>query len=452
MGTPLFDSIDTLPISGKVMETANINSDNGEEENLIDVAIPPATNLNDLGKIPKPPIWGLPKLLQDMITQGSEVYGTPIDFFLIYILAAIGAALRKSAKLISKHVNYPQLWFMVVAPSGIGKSEPLRMAFAPLYKRDQKLFDDYQQSLKQWKVDCLEAKKHSNPEPPCPICQQILTTDITPEALLYIIYKNNSICISRDEIAGLFNDIGRYSKSGEIEHYLSTFNNGQIRIDRKGDNPLLIPEPFLSIVGTVQPCVLEGILHNKELVGNGMLARFLFAYPDNQKKAKYRNEIMSPELLEQYDQYLNILCDYNEVVTQFSDEAMELFVTFSDELTDRSNEIEDEHIKSMLSKMDIQVSRLALIVYCSKLIAKETSEEKISAEIMKYCIELCRYFISTAEKAYQLSDTSKANHFFKNLTNKELMKLFNERYPIKNINKFADSIGKTRQNISKMLN
>lgn len=90
-----------------------------------------------------------------------------------------------------------------------------------------------------------------------PTFECYLNNDATPEALLSTIGESNGITIYRDELVGWFNDFGRYAKSGEVENYLSIYNNTSVRVNRKGENITIINDPFLSVIGTTQPNTLK---------------------------------------------------------------------------------------------------------------------------------------------------------------------------------------------------
>ena len=48
-------------------------------------------------------------------------------------------------------------------------------------------------------------------------------------------------------------------KSGEVETYLSLYNNSDIKVSRKGEGTIIINDPFLSVIGTTQPNTLKKI-------------------------------------------------------------------------------------------------------------------------------------------------------------------------------------------------
>lgn len=432
-----------------------LSLDDGQTDSTVatEVLIPEHTDLNEFNGnyVGEFPIWGLPKVVQDVINNGAEVYGVPKDFFGTYIFSAICAGLRKKAVLKNKFTNYAQLWTMVVANSGIGKSEPLKLAFNPLLKRDVLMYEQYKADLAQWKADCVQAKTSKEAEPPRPTQNQLLISDITPEALFQALSRNSGLTLCRDELSGWFADQGRYAKSGEVGHYLSSFNNAQIQINRKGDEPLLIAEPYLGVVGSIQPEVLRECIGSKKMADNGFISRFLFAFPDVVIKPEYIDKEMPEEVLTRYEEFINKVCDCSEMHTTLSDEAKELFIKFSNELTGEINDAEHDYLRAMYSKMEIHLSRISLMVYIAKFLAGETDKATINADIMSYSVEVCRYFIATGEKVFYLVN-NQTQLPMQELSKGDVVRMLDKLYTIKNITKFAESIGVKQQSISKMLN
>lgn len=455
----LFDTVDNsmLLCEQYKMNKAKENTqplDEGQTDSTdtTEVLIPEQTDLNEFNGnyVGEFPIWGLPKVVQDMIHHGAEVYGVPKDFFGTYIFSAICAGLRKNAVLKNKYTNYAQLWTMVVASSGIGKSEPLKIVFAPLHKRDKLMYEQYKDDLIQWKADCIEAKNNKGVEPPRPTLNQSLISDTTPEALFQALDRNSGLTLCRDELSGWFADQGRYAQSGEVGHYLSSFGNSQIQINRKGGEPQLIEDPYLGVVGSIQPEVLKECISSKKMVANGFISRFIFAFPDVVVKPKYIDKEMPEEVLARYEEFINKVCDCNKIHTTLSDAAKEVFIKFSNELTDKINNTEHDYLRSLYSKMEIHLSRIALMVYVAKLLTGETDEATVNAEIMSYSVEVCRYFVATGEKVFYMVN-NQPQLPMQELSSGDLIRMLHKLHPIQNMTQFGKSIGVSQQNISNIL-
>ena len=413
-----------------------------------EVVIPPKTDLNKLDKdgLPEFPIYGLPSLIQKLTKQGSEVYQVPQELFAVSFISAMCAAVKKKAKLVDKYVNYPQLWILIIGRSGVGKSQPLSVAFEPLENRVCERYVLYQGELLKWRKESKNTSNSSD-DSNQPIFKHYLNSDATPESLLKDIAESDGVTILRDELIGWFKDFGRYGNSGEVETYLSIYNNKTIVITRKREGCILVEKPYLSIIGTTQPNAIKQFLKNKMMVDNGFIQRFLFVFPPDFPKAYYIEKVMDEQLLAEYNTFIRDLCEMPDLEVSFSEEAKRLYAKYSDELTDKVNRTDDDYLRAVYSKMEITLSRLSLIVHIAKNIAGETSADAIEVSTINYCIQVCRYFVATAEKFNNfLLDCSESS----SLSNRELIREMSRRYPV-NQSKLAEALGISQQAVNKIL-
>jgi len=393
------------------------------------------------------PLYGMPQPILDLVENSTKVYGFPIEFLSVSCLCACGAALRKKVVLDSgKYKNYPQLWVMLVAPPGVGKSEPLNIAFRPLQQIDKVSYEDYNQKVTLWKAESLKAKESKDIEPEKPFFKQVLIDDSTPESLYNSISSNNGLTLYRDELSGWFSDFGRYSKSGEVSRYLSIYDNNQFTINRKSEEPQLINDPYLSIIGGIQPEILKKNIESNCMKENGFLQRFLIVYPDNPKKSYYSESKPDEIIQSNYNNLIKHLSDTPDYGTfSLSSEAKNEFIKFSNEMTERINLCNDDYLKGMYGKFEIHVLRIALIIF-TIIQNKQILTRNLSLETMQYSIDICRYFIRNGEKVV------KSCTYPLQLKKGEILRAIDVAYPIKNIQMFADSLGIERSHVSREIN
>jgi len=397
------------------------------------------------------PIDVFPKVLRDFAVNVSETYGTPIEFGAMAALTAISASLQKKIQLFDgRFYNYPQLWVMIVAPTGTGKTEPMNLAFSPLQAIEKVSFDAYQIEYSKWQIEASECRSNKQPEPDKPIFKQSLIDDSTPEALYETLSNNDeSLTLFRDELSGWFADFGRYGKSGEISRYLSIFNNGQFTINRKQDRPRLISKPFLSILGSIQPKVLHDVLNSNNMKESGFSSRFLYVAPQQIERPKYTESEPDKEIIDRYNELINqthaLKIDY---CLTLSVEAKELFKAYYDDLAYLCNSSTDEFLKGGYAKLDIHCLRVALIIAFVRGIydENELNTGQISPESMQVAIDISRYFQSTLKRVGEMTDSSKP------IGKGDLIKAVNNKFGIKNKQMFADSIGVSRPYISQLCN
>lgn len=76
--------------------------------------------------------------------------------------------------------------------------------------------------------------------------------------------------------------LGGYTKTNQAStsKILSLYTCKPYRVDRKGQEPVFIEEPKLSILAGIQPGVLK---QSHNLMRTGMLQRFIIAYAERSK-------------------------------------------------------------------------------------------------------------------------------------------------------------------------
>jgi len=392
-------------------------------------------------KITSFPIRNMPSFIRNFAEDIAEVYGVPIEFPAMSIISAYGTALGNKVRLrTDKYINYPQLWVVIVAPSGVGKSEPLKIAYSPIRDFEKKEYLRFQESLGEWKSACVEAKQNGAQPPEKPKQKRILCNDTTPEALFSLLDENKTLTICRDELAGHFQDFGRYNKSGEVAHHISCFDNVDFSVDRKSeDNALMIFKPVLSMIGTIQPAVLQDVANKNFMRENGYLQRCLFVYPGNVERPKYAEKTLNSDYVEIHRKMVEYFLSFEEN-TEFSltSEAKEMFVSFANEISEAVNATDDDYLKSLYSKMEIHALRLALI-----FAVIDDKVDLISETAMQYAIDLCKYFIATGEKIHQPQE--------KEWSRGDVYRLVDEKVGIFNIAKFAESINVKKQSVFEAL-
>ena len=182
----------------------------------------------------------------------------------------------------------------------------------------------------------------------------MLLSDSTPEARNQVLStSHNGILLYRDEIKGFLDDIGRYNKSGEVSQLLSVFDSDNIVINRKSDDTLLVEEPFMGVLGTIQPDVLADTFGNDLLMNNGFNQRWLFVYPDENPSAMYSEKSISKEVREAWSSYINALLDADFKAggcdtVYIIDEAKRLYIEYYNELQVKKQSTDDSYMLSLI--------------------------------------------------------------------------------------------------------
>jgi hypothetical protein len=116
-----------------------------------------------------------------------------------------------------------------------------------------------------------------------PKMPRIAADNVTPEAAATLLAEQGGRLAVLSAEGGIFDLLaGRYSNGiPDIDVWLKGHAGDTLRIDRRGRPPEFVPRPALTVCLTVQPSVLRTIGKNATFAGRGLLARFLYALPDN---------------------------------------------------------------------------------------------------------------------------------------------------------------------------
>ena len=238
---------------------------------------------------------------------------------------------------------------------------------------------------------------------------RLLADDTTPEALISLLANNEGKMSVISSEGGIFEILqGRYTQSVNIDVFLKAHCGDVIKIDRKGREYESIENPCLTILLSIQPQVLYGIMSNDIFRGRGLTARFLYTFPTSKIGTRKHDTKPIPD---KYAQEYKKLC-YNLLdipsnnivkVLQLSKGATELSANFAEKLEPRLID-SLENIADFAGKLHGTVLRIAGILH---LIDGNTDSQLISPNTMRNAIKMGHYFLKYAKIAYQLMGADK---------------------------------------------
>jgi len=378
------------------------------------------------------PIDVFPESYQKYIFANNKSLNLYIDYmggtllFLISII--IGNSL--TIKIKEGWIESASIWLSLVGKAGVGKTPSINAMRFPLQNLNkieiQKYIDNFKKYEAFLQLSDQDKKTHEIINKPKKT--QFLVNDVTLEALVELHDENkNGIGILKDELAGWLKDMNKYREGSDLEHWLSSWSNGEINMNRKTAKSSFVDRAFMPVLGGIQPEILESF-YTTENKDNGFLDRMLFIYPDFNIEY-YSNENMNPAFLDWYEneivsfykkvrEYMKIDLKGNiePYVATFTKEAKDEWIKFHNEITDlQKSDSENEYLKSMLPKQKSYVSRFALIL--NSLHSHVDSSIKmdiIEKKSVDGAIKLSRYFIDMARKIkVDSSETNKIKKIIK---------------------------------------
>lgn len=245
---------------------------------------------------------------------------------------------------------------------------------------------------------------------------QSYVDDITPEKLVSVMADRNGVAAVISAEGGIFDQLagGMYSKSVNIDVLLKGHAGDTIRVDRIGRNSESIEKPALTMLLSVQPNILAGMMQNSIFRGRGLTARFLYCFPTSHVGGrKYRSQPIPSDVMRGYETLINNLLDEDCNPTFEAPEIITLSPDADILLEEFANEIEPKlkgefaDIADWAGKLVGAVLRISAILWrtsnlrCESFLADEPDTE-VDADIVSNAIALGRYYIEHARAAYSL--------------------------------------------------
>jgi hypothetical protein len=233
------------------------------------------------------------------------------------------------------------------------------------------------------------------------------------QTLKFLLDQNRfGVGVNTDELTAWLGGMDKFTNgSSDLGDWLSIWSCQTIIKDLKnkdgdGTDRTLIPDAFVSLIGTTQPSNL-GKFFNNGKEESGLTDRINFIKPRGLTKRPLQEVAPDTYLSERYrgalervtgNEYQQGLPNTQEALKLSQDANKKLFAWFV-EITHKANSPRYASIKGYVGKMDIQVPRLALLLelvwwsYDSN--GKEPPSE-VSLESIERAIKIGDYWISHA--------------------------------------------------------
>jgi len=346
-------------------------------------------------------------ILQDLILDLQDKMNYAPEYTSAAILSACSTAIGSQFKVeVKRNTWYEKcnLYVIIVGIAGSTKSHPLSFAFDPIYTRDKDTYKMYRLDLKEFKENQERSKEDKEKGMEKPVYVKSVISDFTPEALA-MSHSNNpkGITIVVDELKGWINNFDRYNSGGEEQMYLSLWSGKSWLIDRKTQEPIRIDDPFVNVIGTIQPKLIQDFAKGDKS-DNGFLDRMIFAWPKTEQPNLWNNKEVDELHLKNYNVLIQNLFDLNQSITQetnldsntiiltFDKQAKEFLFHWQNEeetkLLDRNNNYE----KSIFAKIQNYAIRFCLILHLQDIACELGYTSNISLGVVKRAIKLAEYF------------------------------------------------------------
>ncbi|MBN3897452.1 MAG: DUF3987 domain-containing protein [Nostoc sp. NOS(2021)] len=319
----------------------------------------------------------------------------------------------------------PILWMGLVGETGATKSPILNSILNPLEELQADAEDTYHRNLAQYKKELAEWHKLSKDEkrdmPTEPVPREYYLQDATLEAIADCLSKqpNRGVIVAIDELAGLFAGFNQYRPQGrgnDRQKWLSAYDGKPIKINRTTRPRVSISRTSVSVVGTIQPCVLRRQMSNLE-EDDGFWSRYLWIQlpltemPPPGAKTTHNLSVLLQKL---YKNLENLPSKTYQLNLSRQQVWKEWHCWCEKQKVTEPNSA----LRAIYPKAKERAARIALIVHCVNAIVDDRIPETIvQSEILEVAIAFTKWLIGQARLIYADSgitihpDSSKITRF-----------------------------------------
>lgn len=438
--------------------------------------------------LPTFPIHTLPDTVRDYVTALAESTQTPVDMCACSVLAALALCIQGKYKIQGKPdwIEPLNLYVVSIAEPSERKSAVISAVSTPITayeaeenerrapkieisKMNLRILEQEQKQLENQaaknkdKVDSDKLTKIANEIANFKVKHplKLYVDDITTEKLISELTKNGSTAIISSE-GGIFDMLkGMYSKNVNIDVYLKAYSGDTIRLDRVNRPSESIIDPALTILLTVQPSVISGVMNNHTFRGRGLTSRFLYCFPRSfVGKRRFNTEPIPNEAKFSYWNIIRDMLDEDKTereIINLSSDALKLLEAFADELEPKLMG-EYDYFSDWAGKLVGNVLRVAGILTRASIFRcarnsfdnsscedKDTPPLVVSADTMQNAIMLGSYFVQHAKAAHDFmgaDETTADAKYILNAVKKRKLESFTRRDVMRMCQKFkkADDI------------
>jgi Protein of unknown function (DUF3987) len=227
--------------------------------------------------------------LGKLLSIAAGNFNIPIEILNFCLLPILGSQIKSETDLlINPGTDYKVRairWCGLVGETGTKKSPIIDILTGAMSSIQREVADrykaeklEYDAAFRAWKAS-KPADRGDEPTPIIPM-MDLYFSDFTIESISQSIsnHPDSGYLVYNDELAGFFKSMDAYRKNGggDRQKWLTLYNGGALKVNRKSSDTIFIPQTSVSIVGGIQPSTIEHLISGDESQEDGLWNWFMF--------------------------------------------------------------------------------------------------------------------------------------------------------------------------------
>ena len=227
--------------------------------------------------------------LGNLLSIAAGNFNIPVEILNFCLLRILGSQIKSETDLlIHPGTDYKVRairWCGLVGETGTKKSPIIDILTGAMSSIQREVADrykaeklEYDAAFRAWKAS-KPADRGDEPAPVTPM-MDLYFSDFTIESISQSIsnHPDSGYLVYNDELAGFFKSMDAYRKNGggDRQKWLTLYNGGALKVNRKSSDTIFIPQTSVLIVGGIQPSTIEHLISGDESQEDGLWNRFMF--------------------------------------------------------------------------------------------------------------------------------------------------------------------------------
>jgi len=362
----------------------------------------------------------LPKVLDTPLRRTAEVVNLPVEAYYLPLLCVAASCISNQTRLeIDPRTEFgvpPILWGGLVGEPGSGKSHVIGTLMRPLRDLQMEHHIRYQHRLEEYKTALREYEKKKKSEdagdPPArPKPTKFYVSNYTLEAISQILndQPDRGLLVAPDELAVFRRSMDAYrgGRGADRAHWLDLYNGEDLSVDRKTSDNIFVRYTSVSVVGGIQPSILQKAWREDKEIGDGLWSRFAWVKlpvvpdPDTQD-----GPVHNPRRL--LEAVYRRLLAFPPIQHALDGEGRRIWNEWKREVNESILREPNEWIRATLPKTKERAARIALILHWLDAACDGVTPSKvIPASTLARAIEFTRWLQNQTRLIYgELGESS----------------------------------------------